>query len=103
MSKSILDINDTLPEPSFTIKSDSSKKQKKYYILEWCGLDDNIELFEIESDKEIAAIYEEFDNELSCYEQVLVMDKERFGNFLNAVKKFEAESVLKGIDEKGQV
>ena len=63
-------------------------KKIKWHVLEWNALDDGIDLYVWESEKTDAAdVWEEIGEGLHNFASALVMDEERFGNFIGAVEK----------------
>ena len=57
---------------------------KEVFVLEWCGLDDNIDLYPHKTaKKEISEIYEELN--LHNFSNALIMEEKQFKNFLKAV------------------
>ena len=57
-----------------------------WYVLEWNGLDDRIDLYEAESEQEDAAlVYEEVAEDLHNFSSILLMDKEKLEALFKAV------------------
>jgi hypothetical protein len=55
----------------------------KWRVLEWNALDNDVDLYEWESSKtDPAEVWEEVSEELHNFASVLVMDEERFQNFI---------------------
>ena len=70
--------------------------KKRYFVLEWNALDDSIDLYDFESEKEdISEVYEEIAEGLHNYSNVLIMEKKRLDNLFKAVESFK--EYLKGI------
>jgi len=65
----------------------------RYHILEWNSLDDEIQMYDFESDKEISEVYEEL--ELHNFSNVLIMEKKKVKKFFKAVASYK--KYLKGI------
>jgi hypothetical protein len=63
-----------------------------WYILEWNALDNDIDLYEIESAKDnIGEVWEEVSEDLHNYSSVLVMDSQRLANLIQAISDFQKE------------
>jgi hypothetical protein len=57
-----------------------------WYVLEWNGLDNGIDLYEFESAKEdVAEVWDEVTEGLHQYSSILVMDRSRLENLFAAV------------------
>ena len=66
-----------------------------WYILEWNPLDDDVDLYEFETDKtDIAEVWEEASEDLHNFSSILVMNGERLRNLLKAAEPFQTH--LKG-------
>ena len=64
----------------------------KWFILEWNGLDNDIDLYDFESAKEdIAEVWEEASEDLHNFSSILVMNAERLRNLLKAAEPFQTE------------
>ena len=62
-------------------------KKTKWFVLEWCGMDNDIDLYEWESAKrDEAEVWEEVRESAHNWESFLVMDKERLRNLFQAVE-----------------
>jgi len=67
----------------------------KYYVLEWNALDDRIDLYDFQSkSNDIAQVYEEVSEELHNYAFVLVMDKKKLANLIDAVDNIKKKLKL---------
>ena len=65
-------------------------KKTKWFVLEWCGMDNDIDLYEWESAKnDEAEVWEEVRESAHNWESFLVMDKERLNNLLRAVESLQ--------------
>jgi hypothetical protein len=70
-----------------------------WFILEWNGLDNDIDLYEFESAKEdIAEVWEEASEDLHDFSAILVMDSQRLSNLFRAVSDFT--KTIKGGEQK---
>ena len=64
----------------------------KWFVLEWNGLDDGIDLYELESAQtDIAEVWEEVAEDLHTFSSILVMDSQRLSNLFQAVSAFQKE------------
>ena len=71
-----------------TINKIKTESRTKWHVLEWNALDNDMDLYVWESEKsDPADVWEEIGTGLHNFTSVLVMDEERFGNFIGAVEK----------------
>lgn len=76
------------PENKMADNKITTESRTKWYVLEWNALDNDMDLYVWESEKSAPAdVWEEIGEGLHNFASVLVMDEERFGNFIGAVDK----------------
>ena len=82
------EIKITKKEEPFLIEAEKTGNRAKWHVLEWNALDNGIDLYAWDTEKtDPADVWEEVCEGLHNFASALVMDEERFGNFISAVKK----------------